>query len=337
MKHTNLNVIGTAFETGTVEVKAPATHTTTIGINNFDFTTPFAWDGTSNILIQTCWSNGTGTSVGSTVKADATTYASTRRGQSDNLTPANMCGVVTPGTSANLSQRPKFIFGYDLRCESVREEVVAYIRPVPEVDLGPDRNVCLDAGAVEVLDAGVHPDNPQFHWDNNTTSQVCAVSETGTYIVKVTNEYTCSDADTIQVIIRSNPVVELGNDTSVCNGALLTLDAGDDGIEYFWNTGQNTQTINISSAGSYNVFVTNDQGCTKADTINVQMNGEFPTVQGIQTTNNGQYTFTFTAINPQYVVGYDWDFGDGSLHSNQASPTHTYQNDGNYIVVLRLT
>ncbi|RYZ50508.1 MAG: PKD domain-containing protein, partial [Sphingobacteriales bacterium] len=337
MKNTTTAALPASYETGVTEVKAPANHTTTPGINTFTLTTPFVWDGVSNILIQTCWSNQTANAVGSTVRSNTTTFVSSRRGQSDNQTPANMCATTAPSLTSNTSQRPKFILGYDNRCESAREEVIAYIRPVPVVDLGNDINECVDQGQAEVLDAGTQPNGGQYLWDNGTTSQVRAVTETGEYYVTVTNQFTCKDSDTINVILRRNPVVELGNDTTVCNGVVLNLNPGNDGIEYFWNTGQTTQNINVSSAGTYSVFVTNGQGCTKSDTIVVDMQGQLPTIQGIQVTNNGQYTFTFNAVNPQNVVGIEWDFGDGSPHSFAVSPTHTYANDGNYVVIVYLS
>jgi hypothetical protein len=222
-------------------------------------------------------------------------------------------------------------------CETVREPVIASIHPVPDVNLGPDINKCIDAGILEVLDAGVQPHAGQYLWDNGDVNQVRAVSESGTYHVQVTNQYTCKNADTINVTLRNNPVVELGNDTTVCNGVGLLLNAGNQGIEYFWNTGATSQQIVATSAGSYNVFVTNNLGCTKADTITISMNGELPTIQGINVTNNGSHTFTFTAINPQHVVGFEWDFGDGTPLNYQQSPTHTYATTGDYIVVLRLS
>jgi hypothetical protein len=87
--------------------------------------------------------------------------------------------------------------------------------------------------------------------------------------------------------------------------------------------------------------VTNAEGCTSTDTIQVLMQGELPTIGGIQVSNNGGSNgvnqFHFTAVYPQNVIGYDWDFGDGSLHSYEASPTHVYDSAGDYIVVLRLS
>lgn len=67
------------------------------------------------------------------------------------------------------------------------------------------------------------------------------------------------------------------------------------------------------------------------------MQGELPTITGVQVTNNGDRTFHFTAIYPQNVVGYAWDFGDGSANSYQASPFHKYENMGDYEVILQLS
>ncbi len=222
-------------------------------------------------------------------------------------------------------------------CETAKTPVIATVNPVPHVDLGLDQNICGDADYIGVLNAGLQPNTPTFLWDNGTTSQIRNFDSSGDYYVAVTNQFGCTGSDTVKVNLRQNPVVELGNDTTICNNSTLVLDAGGDGAEYFWNTGQLTQTITIDAASTYNVFVTNDDGCTVADTITVHMAGELPAIQGIIITNNGQYSFQFTALNPQDVVGYEWDFGDNTAHSYLQSPTHTYADNGNYVVVLRLS
>jgi hypothetical protein len=243
------------------------------------------------------------------------------------------------GNTWTSSGIPNIQVGMEGPCESAREEVTAHIRPVPIVDLGIDINKCVDPGEeTVVLDAGVQPNAGTYLWDDGvTTSQVRAVHQNGNYSVEVTNEYGCSKEDDINVIFRHNPIVNLGNDTSVCNGVSLKLDAGTQGIEYFWNTGATSSSITVSSAGTYNVFVTNGEGCIKADTITVSMNGQLPTTQGINIVNNGVNTFTFSPVNPQNVLGYEWDFGDGSPHEYTMTATHPYANPGNYIVVLYLS
>jgi hypothetical protein len=334
---------GTTFTTGMAQVYTAASFTPTPNsINSFMLQAPFYWDGTSNIIIEMCHSNPTTGTLANSANLKYRYYdtypnnlAIYQYGNVDNI-----CSTPTGGTTTgpvSSYYRPHTIIGMAGPCESPRQAVIAHIRPVPVVDLGADINKCVDAGYEEILDAGVQPNTPQFLWDNGSVNQTRAVSASGTYTVKVTNEYTCHGEDTINVILRPNPVVDLGNDTIVCNGVTLTLDPGNVGAQYSWNTGQTTQSITTSVPGTFSVLVTSSQGCKKSDDIVVSMVGQLPTTQGINVTNDGQYTVHFAVINPLNVTGYDWDFGDGSPHSNEASPTHTYPSDGDYIVVLRLS
>jgi hypothetical protein len=330
LKNTTVAALTTVFENNMQDVYSVASFTPTANsVNTHVFQTPFFWDG-SNVVIEVCHNN-TATGTTSAVKYN------TGSAHYHYASAANHCNVQTGTNNFTTTIRPNIRIGMRGSCESPRQLVKAFIYPKPAVSLGQDINECVDEGAVKVLDAGVQPNSPQFHWDDGTSSQVRAVSESGIYNVTVTNSFTCKNSDTIQVTLRDNPVVELGNDTTVCNGVVLNLNAGNDGIEYFWNTGQTTNNININNAGTYIAFVTNGEGCVKIDTIQVEMQGQLPSIQGISVSNNGAYTFQYTAVNPQNVIGYDWDFGDITPHSYQASPTHTYANSGNYIVVLKLS
>ncbi len=330
LSNSTVTTLGLTFEPNMQDVYSIASYTPVANsVNNHVFQTPFYWDG-SNLVVEVCHNN---TATGTT----ATVKYNTGNTHYYYNNAANHCNVQTGTNNFTSTTRPNMRIGMRGSCESPRQLVKAFIYPKPAIDLGPDVNRCVDAGAVEVLDAGVQPNTPQFLWDDNSTSQVRAVTESGTYRVTVTNSFNCKNSDTIQVTLRKNPVVHLGNDTTVCNGVTLNLNAGNDGISYFWNTGQTTNNINISNAGNYIAFVTNSAGCMKSDTIRVTMQGQLPTIQGINVSNNGAYTFHYTAVNPQNVIGYDWDFGDGTPHSYQVSPTHTFATAGNYIVTLKLS
>ena len=65
---------------------------------------------------------------------------------------------------------------------------------------------------------------------------------------------------TITITCVQPPVVDLGDDISVCDGVTVTLDAGFPGATYLWSTGDMTQTIDVTSSGTYSVTVTNDCG-----------------------------------------------------------------------------
>lgn len=69
-------------------------------------------------------------------------------------------------------------------------------------------------------------------------------------------------------ILTNDLMVDLGNDTTICVDEILTLDAGT-GQSFVWNTGALTQTIDVDTAGTYWVEVTNANGCTDFDDIEV--------------------------------------------------------------------
>jgi gliding motility-associated-like protein len=61
-------------------------------------------------------------------------------------------------------------------------------------------------------------------------------------------------------------ILNLGNDTTLCSGDSLALDAFNIGATYLWNTGATTQMLNVTTSGTYDVRVTIG-GCTYYDTV----------------------------------------------------------------------
>lgn len=77
-----------------------------------------------------------------------------------------------------------------------------------------------------------------------------------------------SDPRIKNVLVMYQPVVDLGNDTSIIIGESLLLDAGNPGSSYHWSTGETTQTIIVSQSGDYSVDVFSFCGFD-SDTIQV--------------------------------------------------------------------
>lgn len=109
---TTLIDLSASYEnSGLIDVFGPQNVTPTVGINRFDFHTPYMWDGISDIVVQFCYRNGN-TGNGSnayTVRFDPTTYVSNRISRSDNSQP-NMCSVISGSSNGTNSGRPMFIF-----------------------------------------------------------------------------------------------------------------------------------------------------------------------------------------------------------------------------------
>ena len=137
-------------------------------------------------------------------------------------------------------------------------------------------------------------------------TQQISVNTSGTYWVKVTNSYGCIGRDTIIINIAPNLIVNLGNDTAICNGSTLILNAQNAGSTYLWNIGILTQQISVNTSGTYWVKVTNSTGCTGIDSINVAFFNLYVSIGNDTSICIGD-TITLNAGNPG--SNYLWSTG----------------------------
>jgi gliding motility-associated-like protein len=137
---------------------------------------------------------------------------------------------------------------------------VVKVNPAPIVNLGPDTASC----ACVFISAG----NPgsTYYWNTGADYSGINICVSGQYWVTVSNGM-CMASDTINVTIYPPPVVNLGQDITITNS--ITLNAGNPGSTYSWNTGATTQLINVNTSGQYSVMVTDTNGCVAGDDINI--------------------------------------------------------------------
>lgn len=165
----------------------------------------------------------------------------------------------------------------------------------------------------------------------------------GTYSVKLIITTTNGDSDTLvrsnYIVAKDRPVVNLGNDTTICANTFLTLDAGNAGSSYLWSTGETTQTISVDFPGTYSVTVTGPGSCTKTDAIVVNLKPSLVPAFGFANVNNclsQQVQFTDSSVTCGVtIVEWYWEFGDGTT-SYQRHPLHVYTANGSYNVRLRV-
>lgn len=137
-------------------------------------------------------------------------------------------------------------------CEGADEIAISISAPVV-VNLGADTIPLCQNGEL-LLDAG--PGLQTYLWSNGQSiDQYLVVTDSGQYSVTVTNAAGCTGNDGIVVTLVPLPPFEVES-VIVCPGETATLDAGSGFTSYAWSTGANTQTINVSNPGNYNVSVT---------------------------------------------------------------------------------
>jgi len=161
-----------------------------------------------------------------------------------------------------------------------------HLRPFPEQPDMPSGPTPLCQGSANTsYTTNQAPNAMSYSWDlapaeagtisgTDTIGTISwSSSFTGTASVKVKSINDCNESswsDSINILVNSNPVVNLGEDTSITYIQPLILDAGNPGADYLWSTGDTTQIIDASYTGSpvltYWVEVT-ASSCLGSDTI----------------------------------------------------------------------
>jgi len=185
----------------------------------------------------------------------------------------------------------------------------------PTVNLGPNLSIC--GNGPDTIRAGNPGDT--YHWSTGATTDSIYVTTSNTYYVSVSNGG-CTTVDSVTITFVTNPTVNLGPDTTICSNASITLNAGNTGFSFLWNTGASSQTITVDTAGNYFVYVS-EGVCHGADTIHISI--AIPPVVNIgpDSTICSNQSVTLNAGNPG--SNFSWSTGATS-QSITASTSGTY-------------
>lgn len=181
---------------------------------------------------------------------------------------------------------------------------------------------------------------PQFTWQpGGQTGAQSGPLPAGTYAVEVGDVGACTALVPFIINEPTALVLTAQNDTAVCAGAPILLQAtavgGTPGYTFQWSP--SGPAVVPQSTASYLVSVEDDNGCTAGpDSVMVTV---YPPVVA-QFSNTGPegcepWCVTFTDDTPGAVQS-NWTFGDGA--TGTGSPVlHCYADDGLYAVTLTTT
>jgi hypothetical protein len=153
-----------------------------------------------------------------------------------------------------------------------------------------------------------------YLWSTGATTQAITVNTSGTYSVVVSNASGCTAGSTATTVTvnpnPSTPVVTASGPVSFCSGGTVTLSSSS-ATNNVWSTGATTQSIVVSTSGTYSVTVSNASGCTAASaatTVTVNPNPAVPTVAA-----NGPLTFCAgdsVVLTSSSTSNNSWNTGD---------------------------
>ena len=151
--------------------------------------------------------------------------------------------------------------------EVYADSIVVIVHENPQVKLIEDTTIC--EGDKIIISANI---SGTYTWNTGASSAQIEIEEFGTYSLEIENIFGCIGKDSMQLFTQVLPIVELGDDTTICRGESIILDSKNIGFIQNWNTGDTTNQISVNSEGTYHVTVTDNIGCSKIDSIVLSIN-----------------------------------------------------------------
>ncbi len=234
----------TTWESGLSTVRAAASLTPQAGVNTITLSTPFVWNGNSNVVIETSYSNNNGGTPGSTyntAKYSTTTGQTTLFYRVDNTTAAALAGYTgTPTFSYSFRNNTGFDFS-----------------GTTAITWSPVAGLYTDAAATVPYTGGA------------ATTVYAKINAPATYTATATSGAGCTSTATVNVGITAGPAITgHPSNQSVCAGgtANFSVTATGPSITYQWKKngndipGANSSTLTVSNvaaadAGSYTVVI----------------------------------------------------------------------------------
>jgi gliding motility-associated-like protein len=209
----------------------------------------------------------------------------------------------------------------------------------------------VNSGSIDLeISGGTVPYS--FLWNTNQTTEDLENIPPGDYSVEITDANGCSIIKQFN-IFRQEPLAIALEETTITDCFLKTVSKQNTAIvtggylpyTYTWSdglvSGIRDKIMTTTQTGSYILTITDGKGCEKSKSFFVDL----PIIGDVDFRYNAFALSTydllsiedpiqFTNLSTGDYTSLKWDFGDGTISSNEENPTHTYDQIGDFKVVL---
>jgi len=177
-----------------------------------------------------------------------------------------------------------------------------------------------------------------YSWSSGGSAATETGLSAGTYYVTVTDDNGCTTIDTVLISEPAGMTVTVNSNDANCAGdnngdATVNVSGGTSPYSYSWSSGGTAATETGLVAGSYTITITDNNGCTDVQTLNISEPAALSTsLSSTQTSNSSACDGTAT-INVSGGVSpytYLWDANT----NNQTTQTADSLCGGNYCVTV---
>jgi gliding motility-associated-like protein len=273
-----------------------------------------------------------------------------------NTANPTACPTITTTYTVNITN--------DFGCSGT-DSVTIEVKPLPNVNAGPDTAICY--GTSYVMQGSSSTPNVSYTWipvtflsNPNIATPVATPTSTMTYVLKVTDQFGIVNYDTMTLTVNSLPVADAGTDKtlfdcaqdSVRLGGTPTANGGSGTYTYSWSpaTGVTNTTVanpyvkGISASALYCVTVTDVNGCSASDCVNVTVVPSNLSVSITQTNptnwcagSNGSAQFTANVTGGTGPYTYAWSPNSNINAINTQVVTVNPNTAGTYTYTVTVT
>ncbi len=213
-------------------------------------------------------------------------------------------------------------------CTNVSDPVTVTVlpqTPVPTISANGPTTFC-DGGSVELTSSAA----TSYLWSpGGQTTQSIIVTTSGTYTLQADNGTGCT-AESLPITVTVNaqtpvPTISANGPTTFCDGGSVELTSSA-ATSYLWSPGgQTTQSIIVTTSGTYTVQADNGTGCTAESlpiTVTVNAQTPVPTISA-----NGPTTFCdggSVELTSSAATSYLWSPGGQTTQSIIVTTSGTY-------------
>jgi uncharacterized repeat protein (TIGR01451 family) len=236
--------------------------------------------------------------------------------------------IANPTASPSSTTTYSVLVTDDKGCEAVDSvTVTVYDAPTCHITVSPGASVCQGETVTLTEDGG---DAVSWSWSpGGQTTQSIQVTTSGTYGVTITDANGCESYCEIVVTVYDAPTCHITASPSatVCQGETVTLtEDGGDAVSWSWSPGgQTTQSIQVTTSGTYSVTITDENGCQSTCQIVVTVNPlpdctiTAPSVVAANSTGNSA-----SVADAGAGATYDWTVTGGTITNGQGTNSITW-------------
>lgn len=193
-------------------------------------------------------------------------------------------------------------------------------------------------GTITATATGDGPPFSYFWTPSGETSPTLSGLLAGTYTCTVTDATGCTAQQEATVVEPEPLLVSAGEDTAVCAGTVVQLQAqatgGSPAYTYAW--APEGPSVVPQASTTYTVTASDAHGCTATDGVLVDVSSAFvASFTASDTMGCAPLCVNFTP-SPAGAANYSWAFGGGSIAMGEA-PEHCFATGGFYSVELTVT